>query len=344
MLRSAFLSTKLPVCALLGALSLSPAVASAQAPTAQAQPKRDAAAKARAQKHFERGVAAFKAERFKDAVDAFLDAHREYPSPSLSFNAARAYDKLLDTAGALRFYREYLRQSPDASDRANVQKRVGELESKLQQERGRQQVTILSNVDGATVRIDDQPVGVAPWTGEILPGTHKVKLSLEGYQDAEQSFELQAHRAIDVSVAMTPKKAEDAKPLPQQRTTAPTTKDQGATAQAGGGGVSWMTWTAFGVGAVALGGAAVFEILRSGSEDDVKNERTQVARHDAFDRMESQQKTARIFAGVGAVAVVAGGVLLALDLSKGGKSSEKPPSVGFVCLPGGCSASYAGRF
>lgn len=336
----AFSSTCLSVFALSGALALSPAPAKAQAAKpAAAQPKRDAAAKARAQKHFERGVQAFKDQRFKDAVDAFLDAHREYPSPSLSYNAARAYDKLLDAAGALRFYREYLRQSPDATDRANVEKRVGELETKLQQERGRQQVTILSNVEGATVRVDDQPVGVAPWTGEILPGTHRVKLSLDGYQDAEQSFDLLAHRAMDVSLTMQPKAVEATGPKQPEGPAAQT-----PAADQKSGEVSWMTWTAFGVGALALGGAAVFEVMRSSSEEDVKNERTQLARHDAFDEMESQQKTARIFAGVGAVAVVAGGVLLVLDLSKGGKSSEKPPSVGLACLPGGCSASYLGHF
>lgn len=342
MRQRAYLVTRISLCALGAALALAPTPARAQAAekAAAAQPKRDAAAKARAQKHFERGVAAFKDNRFKDAVDAFLDAHREYPSPALSFNAARAYDKLLDAAGALRFYREYLRQTPDATDRANVEKRVSELETKLQQERGRQQVTILSNVEGATVRIDDQPVGVAPWTGEILPGTHKVKLSIEGYEDTEQSFELFAHRALDVSVTMKPKAAEAAAP----KQPAGPTSAAPDTAPKGGGGVSWMTWTAFGVGAAALGGAAVFEVMRAGSEEDVKTERTQLARHEAFDDMESQQKTARILAGVGAVAVVAGGVLLTLDLTKGGKSSEKPPSVGFACLPGACSASYFGRF
>ncbi|MBK7579546.1 MAG: PEGA domain-containing protein [Myxococcales bacterium] len=335
----AFLRGVLSACAFAGTLALAPLTASAEpaAKPVAAQAARDPAAKARAQKHFERGVVAFKDNRFKDAVDAFLDAHREFPSPALSYNAARAYDKLLDAAGALRFYREYLRQTPDASDRANVDKRIGELESKLQTERGRQQVTILSNVAGATVRIDDQPVGVAPWTGEILPGKHRVKLSLDGYQDAEEPFELDAHRAMDVSVtlevavAAAPGATKASKAEPIDRGTPQT------------GSVSWMTWTAFGVGAVALGGAAVFEVMRSSAEEDVKNEPTQVARHDAFDKMESRQKTARIFAGVGAVAVVAGGVLLALDLTKA-PTQEKQPSVGLACLPGSCAATFAGRF
>lgn len=306
---------------------------------AQAKPTTDA--RARAQKHFERGVAAYKESRFKDAVDAFLDAHREYPSPALSYNAARAYDKLLDSAGALRFYREYLRQSTDASDRASVDKRVGELETKLKEERGRQQVTILCNVKGATVRIDDQPVGVAPWTGEILPGTHRLQLSMDGYEDAEQSFDLLAERAMDVTVTMN---VQTAKPVAPRQPEASRTVVVQADGAGDAGTIGWMTWTAFGVGAVALGGAAVFESMRAGSEEDVKTERTQLARHDAYDKMQSQQTTARIFAGVGAVAVVAGGVLLALDLSRGGGKKEGPPAVSLSCLTTGCAAGYTGHF
>lgn len=330
-----FVLRALVLVLLVGSPNSASAQAGAAGPGAQ---KRDPEAKARAQKHFDRGVAAFKEGRYKDAVDAFLDAHREYPSPALSFNAARAYDKLLDAAGALRFYREYLRQSTDAPDRADVEKRVGELETKLQQERGRQQVTILSNVEGATVRIDDQPVGVAPWTGEILPGKHRVRLSFEGHEDAEQEFELLAHRATDVSVTMTPKRAAETPTAAAPPAGAP--KSKGAVESRG---VGVWTYAAFGVGVAALGGAGVFEVLRSGSEDDVKNERTQLARHDAYDRMQSQQKTARILAGVGAVAMVAGGVLLYFDLSAG-KSKEGSAKVGVTCGPGQCGAALRGVF
>ena len=40
-------------------------------------------------------------------------------------------------------------------------------------------------------------------------------------------------------------------------------------------GVSPWTWTAFGVGAAALGGALAFELMRSSAEDDVRNEQTE---------------------------------------------------------------------
>jgi hypothetical protein len=107
-------------------------------------------------------------------------------------------------------------------------------------------------------------------------------------------------------------------------------------------GIGVATWVTLGVGVAALGGAVVFEVLRGQSEDDVKNEETQVARHDAFDSMETQQTTSRVLAGVGAAALIAGGVLLYFDLSK--DSKETPAQVGFACDGMGCAGAVRGRW
>jgi tetratricopeptide (TPR) repeat protein len=293
-------------------------------------------AKGRAKVHFERGIAAYKEGRYKDAIDAFLDGHREFPSPVLSFNAARAYDKMGDSAGALRFYREYLRQSPDAADRAQVEPRVGELESKLQS-RGVQQVTVLTVPDGGTVIIDDRPVGVTPWTGEILPGRHELRVRLQGYEEASRSFELPAHRALDVSVLLTPARTE----APNKSGGTPEPSDPGAPAPEPGeaGGIGIATWVTLGVGTAALGGALVFEVLRAQSEQDVRDEPRQVDKKEALDTMESRQTTARVLAGVGSAAIVIGGVLLFLDLSRDGGTQ-----VGLGCDGTGCAARLGGRW
>lgn len=322
----------------LGALFVAP-VAFAQAPEpAPAAPAKDDQAKERAKVHFQRGISAYKEGRFKDAIDAFLDAHREYPSPTLSFNAARAYEKMGDGAGALRFYREYLRQAPDAADKSPVAARISELEGKLQQ-RGLQQVTILSVPEGATVILDDRPVGVTPWTGEIFPGKHRARLRREGYEDKTEEFELSAHRSMDVSIELS-KAAEKPEAGGTAPTPAPGTEPQADTA--GGKSIGIATWATLGVGVAALGGAVVFEILRGQSEEDVKNEETQVARHEAFDTMESRQTTARVLAGVGGAALIVGGVLLYLDLSS--DSQPDDTKVGFGCDGRGCAATVGGHF
>ena len=92
-----------------------------------------------------------------------------------------------------------------------------------------------------------------------------------------------------------------------------------------------------------MGGAVVFEQLRKKSEDDVKNEDTQLARHQAYDSMKNRQTAARVLAGVGGVAILAGGVLLYFDLSSGGEK-QSAQKVGVGCDTSTCAATFAGRF
>jgi len=301
------------------------------------------AAKARAELFFKNGIKAYRHHHYKDAIDAFLQAHHVYPSPTLSFNAARAYEKLQDNAGALRFYRAYLRQAPDASDRKLVRRRIEKLEAALHK-KGVQQLTIMSDPDGATVVIDDRPVGVTPWTGEIYPGRHHLRLRREGYQDAERDFELPDLRAIDLDATLdrAPATAPSPTAPPPAATHPPLAATHPRRDELPHHGVRLPTWIAFGAGVAALGGAAVFEGLRRGSEGSVKSEPTQVARASAYDQMKSRQTTARILAIAGGAALVVGGVLLYVDLSSGG--SEKSARLALGCAPGGCNANLGGRW
>ena len=298
-----------------------PSTAAAKPETASGRDADTSAAKDQARMLFAKGVELFQAGRYKDAIDEFLKAHQVFPNPVLSFNAALAYEKMGDSAGALRFYREYLRQDPEAYDRPQVEQQVSALERKLQ-DKGIQQVTILSQPDGATVRIDGRPVGVTPWTGELNPGRHRLRLRLEGFRDAEQQFDLLAHRALDVAVALDEQVAAPP-PAPAPPIPAPTTATDPSAGPSPSPSsddhharVRPLTLITLGAGVATLGAAGVFEGLRQSSEKDVRDETTQIARHDAFDQMESQQTTARILAGVGAAVTVAGGVLLAVDLTR----------------------------
>src|SRR5689334_18846666 len=190
--------------ALCGVLSSAPSLASEATPppdSAQPQSNRELA-----QTHFARGISEYRAKRYKDAIDAFLLANDLYPSAAISFNIARAYESLQYPAGALRFYRDYLRRDPAASDAAQISKRIEELEDRLRQ-LGVQQVTILSSPPGATLSVDGRAVGITPWTGEVLPGNHGVELALRGYQSRLGQFELSSHRAADIEFQLEPSAA-----------------------------------------------------------------------------------------------------------------------------------------
>ena len=308
-----------------------------------------ATSKAQARRHYAAGVESYEAGQFKDAIDHFLEANRLAPSPALSFNIARAYEKLGDIAGALAFYRDYLRRASDAEDRDEVGQIVTEFENRLRQ-KGVQQVTVLSEPDRATVVLDGKPVGVTPWTGEIFPGQHRLQLRLPGYEQTDQVFSLTAHRAKDVSVALVqipeepkPETAPAPPPPPAPAPPEPATPPSEPPADTSGPAtVSPWTWVSLGVGAGALGGALAFELMRASAEDDAHNAETQIEAQEQYDTMESRQLVARVLVGVGAAATVAGGVLLYLDLTA--EPSTQSAGLGFGCSPSACGVTASGRF
>jgi tetratricopeptide (TPR) repeat protein len=302
--------------------------------------------RADAKARYEQGAAAYAAGRFKDAVDLFLEADRLAPSAPLSFNIARAYEKLGDDSGALRWYRDYLRRAPDAANAKEVQATVSKLEDLLSK-KGVQQITVMSTPAGATVVIDDRPVGVTPWTGDLFPGRHRVALRLRGYEDQTLEVDLAAHRSQDVSMTLsaetTPAGGAAAAPASAaQPAPAATSSAAGGSSDAGGKKFGILPWITIGAGGAALGGALVFELLRRSSESDAEAEETQIGYQEKLDEMESRQTTARILAGVGGALVITGGVLLVLDLG----SSENEPQAALTLepTPGGAFASARGSF
>jgi tetratricopeptide (TPR) repeat protein len=296
--------------------------------------------RAAAKSKYHQGAEAYSAGRFKDAVDFFLAADQLSPSAPLSFNIARAYEKLGDDSGALRWYRDYLRRNPDASNAATVRPLITALAEALRK-KGVQQVTVLTSPAGATVTVDDRPVGVTPWTGELPPGEHRLLLNLRGYADAERNLSLAADQPLDTNVRLeqqTPSavpviSAAPAAPAPPPATPTNDTSSHGKKL----GIVPWVTLAA---GTVALGGALTFEILRRSAESDAKAADTQLEYYDHLQTEQSRQTAARVFLGTGSALLLTGGLMLLLD--KG--TPSRPVNAGLICLPGGCGATAQGSF
>jgi tetratricopeptide (TPR) repeat protein len=294
-----------------------------------AEPEGDPAASetklAEAKARYEQGVEAYASGHFKDAVDLFLEADRMSPSAPLSFNIARAYEKLGDDSGALRWYRDYLRRAPDAPNAKGVEELVLRFESRLAR-KGVQQLTVISEPTGATVSIDEKPVGVTPWTGDLTPGPHRVGLTLRGYLDATNEVEVARDRAQDLSMqlVLAPPRTEPAPVV----AAAPAAKPEPPVAAPGPGaeasqssGFGVWPWVTLGAGGAALGAGVVFEFLRQSSEERAEGEETQIGYKEALDEMESRRTTARVLVGVGGALAIAGGTLLIIDLSGKKKSN-----------------------
>ena len=211
----------------------------------------EAEAKDRARVLFQQGVGAYRAGKYYEAVEIFLDTQRIYPDTQLCFNVARAYENLGNGAAALRFYRDYLRQADRPSDGDDVRDRVRRLEQQLAQ-RGVQQVTVLSQPESATVLLDGKPVGITPWTGETYPGKHRLALTLVGHTAQEQVIEVAAYAAHDVSLVLIP--------LPAAKMTAPAPLVLIKQKQPG---VSLETIIALSTGVVLLGSAIAAQAASS---------------------------------------------------------------------------------
>lgn len=153
--------------------------------------------KARAEERYLAGVEAFRARNYRDAVEHFEAADALYPSAAYSYNIALAFDKIGDTGGALKAYRQYLRRRVGAPNSRAVLERIAVLEQRLA-EQGLRQLTVTSAPLGAAITIDGASVGTTPWTGEIAPGRHRLRISAKGYASVERLVDLQSTRARDL--------------------------------------------------------------------------------------------------------------------------------------------------
>jgi tetratricopeptide (TPR) repeat protein len=253
------------------------------APPLKSEPEGpEAEGKTRAQAIFEQAVAAYKDGRYFDAVELFLETNRIYPDSKLCFNIARAYEGLGNTGGALRYYREYLRRTPSATDRAEVEASVRQLELTLSQ-KGVQQMSVFSTPDAGVLSIDGQPVALTPWTGETWPGKHRLTVTRAGYLESQQVVELSPHRSIDVQIELRT----EPPPRPAPAPVAEVRPESGRR-------VEVLTVATLAAGAVLLGSALAVELSNSDS---------------------GTSGTAAFLAGAGVGATAVGGVLFYFDLS-----------------------------
>lgn len=317
------------VCLAL-ALSTTPALA-ADPPSSEAsvETRRDLA-KAK----FQRGSELYEAGNYGKAVQAFMEADKLAPSAALSFNIARAYERLNDTSGALRWYRDYLRRSPAAQNAAEVRAQVSTMSAKLAKS-GLQQLTVLSMPVGAVVMIDGRAVGVTPFTSDLALGKHRVSLRHPGHREASHDVSLTPSGPGELSANLEQEQAPATTPSPMPVSTDPRpNRDDGRRF-----GVA--PWLIAGAGVASLAGALGFELARRAHEDSAEGAPDQPTFKEKTDAMERDKTTARVLAGVGGALVVTGSVMLFLNRQT---SDSSAPRVAFGCTYSGCTASARGSF
>jgi tetratricopeptide (TPR) repeat protein len=84
--------------------------------------------RAEARKHYAEGVKHYDLAEYEEALREFKEAYRAADDPAFLFNTAQCYRKLGDVQEAITFYRNYLRKAPASPNRAEVERRIAELE------------------------------------------------------------------------------------------------------------------------------------------------------------------------------------------------------------------------
>jgi tetratricopeptide (TPR) repeat protein len=299
----------------------------------------DPSLEARAQ--HERGIVAFGEGHYAQAIEAFTTADKLWPDPYLSYNIARAYEQLHDEAKALAHYRDYLRRAPHADDNLAVQARVDELARRAGQSE-LQAVKLQSEPSGASVWVDDEPVGTAPVTLRLSTGVHRVSFQHAGYRSEQLEFRLTpGQRAPEIYTALEAADAE------QQASGASTEAEQPARDHEDYAprqpvlrhvGVATMI-----AGMGALGGAIALEIMRADAARTASRETEQVRFAKALDEMQTRQTWARVFVGAGGALTALGITLLVLSRNQD-RATEPKTRVALHCAPSKCRAELSGTF
>lgn len=191
------------VCA--GALALAPRALSAQPmrPPSDAGVTGDgggaeASLQQRADALFHAATEAWNRGDYRAAARGFAEAYEVLPHPWALYNLGRALESGGEVARAVEVYTRYLREAPDAPDRAEVEGRLETLR------RRPVEVFLTSEPLDATVRVDDETVASArtPCRLQLTPGAHVVVIDRQGYRQRVERVVVEAGVTRDLRVTL----------------------------------------------------------------------------------------------------------------------------------------------
>jgi hypothetical protein len=124
-------NTAIVTCLAFVLAIFSPHLSRAEPPPAEPPSQVADEALQQAKMHFEAGKAAFNAQDYAAAIREFKAAEALRPSPLLSYNIGLANEKLGRRRVAVKYYRRYLEQLPNAPNRPDVERSIAALERQI---------------------------------------------------------------------------------------------------------------------------------------------------------------------------------------------------------------------
>ena len=223
---------------------------------ARAQDSSEEAKKEELRSHVAKAKVHYDLGEFKEAADEYIIVYRLKPIPALLFNIAQAYRQGGMYDKARQFYKSYLRESPEAKNRALIEQNIREMDELLAKEKRAREAapTGVTQPAEATLPI---PSGVAqkqkPAPVEAKPPPVEAKQAEAKPAPGTQPAPPPAETAVSVAMA-TPQP----KPAAPPAVTHVATPAPQPVAEEGGSLLTkWWFWTAVGVVAVGGGAAAL---------------------------------------------------------------------------------------
>jgi hypothetical protein len=188
----------------------------------------------KAQTAFDQAQIDYLQGKYDEAAQGFQDAYAARPFPQFLYNVGASFHmkgkKASDVVAygkAVDFYKRYLAEDPQASDKGKVEKAIGVLEAEIKrlkeaptataatpasadvQQLGdvkvRGLVVIESEPQNATIYLDDKkkgPFAQTPWSGS-LDGEHKVIIEKRGYKVVETTIAADPSKLFVLRAAMS---------------------------------------------------------------------------------------------------------------------------------------------
>ena len=157
--------------------------------------------RAQARQAFQRGVDAYAAERWEEALGAFQEAYRIAPHPSVRVNMANCYLHLGRPVEALDHFERFLIESGDDVDRAQKREVRGQI-AELRGQIG--EVFLRIQPEGSTVTIDGHTTRRAPILDavKLSAGPHHLTVEMDGHQTREWDFEVEGGGRAEVRIVL----------------------------------------------------------------------------------------------------------------------------------------------
>lgn len=302
--------------------AVSAAAPAAKAAPAHAAKKSEPAAadpNAKAKELFASAQKLYAQARYTEAIAKFEEAYLARPHPVILFNIGKCWEQLGETAKALRSYRDYLRLSPDATDKETVSDAVANLERRLK-EKGVQQLLVFADPQNARIEVDGKVLGTSPSSVELTAGNHTLAVKLDGYEPVERAFVMSVQRATEMTITLRPvgSKPADApvaeKPVTTTPTVDPGTSGVVATREQPKKGGRVLTYVAGGVAVAGLGTGIALGLVSSSAQKELTGSQHDRPAADALvSRANSMALGANIAYGVAGAALVTAVVLFIVE-------------------------------